>query len=505
MTATDSPTEAPAMGVRGAAVWAMAGQYLGFAVQFVSSVVISRWFLGPAQLGLYSIAIALALVMAVVQDFGMARHVAALPRLTREDLARCGTVSLLMALAIAALIAMAAWPAGQIYHQPGLVPILLIIAASYLFSPLAVMPLAVMSRTMGFHGHFVVNLGGALVQGAVAVVLAALGWGALSLAWATLAGAAVRGVIAQIMRPTLPWPLRLDGIAPILGSGSRLSLITVVGALGSRMPDMVVGRFLPLHAVGLFSRAIGLSDQFRMLIAGAIGQVFFPAFARIRDRGEPLGPAYLRVVAGYTAVLWPGMAGLALAARPIVRLLYGPAWAGVAPVLGMVALLEVVLCALPLHLDLPVLMGRTGRLVVRNVIDTLASVALLAAGCHWGLNGAAASRLVYAVVWLLLYARLMHEVVRFDCRTLLVIYAKSLAASVAALTPLALVYGLWLGPDAVGAATLGAASALGAVLWLAGLWALRHPAFTDIVALAQHLVALPLRRRGRRPIGHLSA
>ncbi len=491
MTAEISIAEPATMGVRGAAVWAMAGQYLGFAVQFASSVVISRWFLGPAELGLYSIAIALALVMAVIQDFGMARHVAALPRLTREDLARCATVSLLMALGIAGLIALAAWPAAAIYHQPGLMPIMLIIAASYLFSPLTVMPLAVMSRTMGFHGHFVVNLGGALAQGAVAVALAALGWGAVSLAWATLAAAAVRGVIAQVLRPTLPWPLRLDAIAPILGSGSRLSLITVVGTLGSRMPDMVVGRFLALRAVGLFSRGVGLSDQFRMLIAGAVGQVFFPAFARIRDRGEPLGPAYLRVVAGYTAVLWPGMAGLALAATPIVRLLYGPAWAGVAPVLGMVALLEIVLCALPLHLDLPVLMGQTGRLVVRNVIDTLASVTLLAAGCRWGLNGAAASRLVYALVWLLLYARLMDEVVRFDRRALFGIYAKSALASGAALAPLLMVYGLWQAPDAVGAPVLALATVLGAAAWLGCLCACRHPAFDDIVGLARHVIALP--------------
>jgi O-antigen/teichoic acid export membrane protein len=494
MTAAATGVDDPrGMGVRGAAVWAMAGQYSGFAVQFASSVVISRWFLGPAQLGLFSIAMALALVLAVIQDFGMARHIAALPSLGRDDLARCASVSLLFALGLAMLIAVAALPAARFYHLPGLAPILLIIAGSYLFSPLAVMPLAVMSRTLGFHGHFMVNLGGALVQGAVAVVLAAQGWGALSLAWATLAGAIARGTIAQILRPTLPWPLRFDALGPILGSGSRLSLITVVGALGSRMPDMIVGRFLPLGAVGLFSRGVGLSDQFRMLIAGAIGQVFFPAFARIRDRGEPPGPAYLRVVAGYTAVLWPGMAGLALASGPIVRLLYGPAWAGAAPVLGMVALLEIVLCALPLQCDLPVLMGRAGALVVRNVIDTLASVLLLVVGCRWGLTGAAASRLVYGLIWVGLYAPLLDSVVGFDRRALIAIYGKSAAVSVAALAPLALVYGLWLAPDQVGAGVLGLATALGAALWLAALWALRHPAFAELAGLAQIVVAVPRR------------
>ena len=494
MTAGQASSRSASMGVRGAAVWAMAGQYLGFAIQFVSSVVISRWFLGPADLGLFSIAMALALVIAVIQDFGMARHVAALPQLTRDDLSRSSTVAVVFALALASVIALVAVPAAHAYHQPGLVPILLIIAGSYLCMPLTVMPLAVLSRTMGFHGHFVVSLGGAVTQGGVAIALAAWGWGAASLAWATLASAVVRAIIAQIMRPTALWPLRFDGIAPILGSGSRLSLITVTGALGSRMPDMVVGRFLSLGAVGLFSRAVGLSDQFRMLIAGAIGQVFFPAFARIRDRGEPLGPAYLRVVAGYTAVLWPGMAGLALAARPIVRLLYGPAWAGVAPVLGMVALLEIVLCAMPLHCDLPVLMGRSGQLIVRNVIDTLASVVLLWAGCHWGLNGAGASRLVYGVVWVLLYARLMDQVVGFDRRALAMIYGKSALASLAALAPLGLVYGLWLGPDAVGAGALAGAAVLGGMLWLIVLRMTAHPAFVDIAGLVQHVCARPLRR-----------
>jgi hypothetical protein len=104
-------------------------------------------------------------------------------------------------------------------------------------------------------------------------------------------------------------------------------------------------------------------------------------------------------------------------------------------------------------------------------------------------------------VWLLLYARFMDQVVRFDRCALFVIYAKSLAASVAALMPLGLVYGLWLGPDAVGAGVLGVATGLGGLLWLGCLWATRHPAFADITGLVQHVMARPR----RRPTGHLSA
>jgi O-antigen/teichoic acid export membrane protein len=473
--------EPPAMGVRGAAIWSMAGQYIAFAVQFAASVIISRLFLAPAEVGLFSIALAAALLVSILQDFGLYRYISALPRLERAEIERCSSVALLFSFGIAAVIAAAAWPMAQAYAQPRLVPILLVIAGSYLFVPFSVVPLALMARSLQFRGHFMVNVGGALAQGTVAIALAAAGWSSLALAWATLAAALVRGVIAQIQRPARPWPLRLDGVREVLRFGTRSSALYLTGALGTRSPDLIVGKLLTLSAVGLYSRASSLADQFRVLVAGAIGGVFFPAFARLRDRGEPLGPAYLRVCAGYTGVLWPSMAALALAAEPIVRGLYGEQWLGAAVLLQRIALLEVLVVTLPLHIDLPILAGRINRLMVLNLADTALSVSLLALGC-WlgGVEGAATSRLAYGLCWIALYARFMHEVVGFDVRALLTIHLRSAVATLAALAPMALAYRFWLGPAEMGLGALALVSAAGVAAWLVTLWLVRHPLREEI-------------------------
>jgi len=491
--AEEGSREPAVMGVRGAAVWAMAGQYIGFALQFVTSVVISRFFLSPAEVGLFSIALAAAMLVATLQDFGLSRYIAALPYIDADTRARCSTVALMFSCVVAGTICAGAWPVAWLYHQPQLVPLLLIIGASYLFLPLSVVPTALLARTMAFHGHFVINVGAGLAQCVVALTLAAMGYSALSLAWAVLAANVARGVIAQALRPAPPWPLRFDGLRPILGTGSRLTTLYVSGSLGTRTPDMIIGKMLTLIAVGLYSRGVSLAGQLVNLIAGAIGGVFFPAFARIRDRGEPLGPAYLRVVAGYTAVIWPGMVGLAMAAEPVVRLLYGPRWLGVAPLLTLISLAEVLFVALPLHMDLPILLGRLNRLLAFNVVDTVLSVTLLAAGCLWGVEGAMASRVVYGVGWLMLYARFMHSLVRFDVAELLRIYLKSGGAAVGALAPLAFTYLFWVGPARITLPLLLGCVMLGGIFWLVLLWALRHPAFADLAGLAGHLVA-PLRR-----------
>ena len=493
-TPSDGGREPAAMSVRGAAVWAMAGQYLSFAIQFITSVIISRFFLTPAEVGLFSIGMAAALLASVLQDFGLSRYIAGLPVLDEAEIARCSSVALLFSFVVAGLIALAAWPIALVYHQPALFPIMLIIAASYLFVPLAVVPMAMLGRTMSFHSHFAINVGASAAQGVVALAMAALGFSSFALAGGTLAFGIARGLIAQVIHPALPWPMRLDSIKPIVGTGSRLSTLYAIGAAGSRTPDMIVGKALGLFAVGLYSRAASLSDQFRMLISGAIGSVFYPAFARIRDRGEPIGPAYIRVCAGYSAVIWPGMAGLALASAPIVRILYGPVWAGVAPPLATIALAEILIVALPLHTDLPILMGKLNRLLLVNFTDTLLSVSLLIAGCRWGIDGAASSRLVYGAAFVLLYARFLHGIIKFDIKALLRIYAKSALATLAALAPLLLIYALWQGPQVITLPVLILGCGTGVVCWLATLVMLKHPAWHEIHAMAASVLG-PIYRR----------
>lgn len=490
MAPSPAPRREPAaMSVKAAAVWAMASQYGSFVIQFVTSVLISRFFLAPDEVGLFSIALAAAMLVAVLQDFGLSRYISGLAVLDAEEVRRCSSVAFIFSLLVTALIAALAWPLAWFYAMPPLAPLLVIIAASYLFLPLSVVPLALMARTMRFGGHFAVNVGGAAIHAVVALTLAWLGYSSFALAWAVLASGLARGLIAQACQPARTFPLRLDGLTPVLGFGGKASTLYITGALGSRSPDLVVGRLVDLFAVGLFSRATSLAEQFRSLIAGAIGGVFYPAFARMRDAGEPLAPAYLRVVAGYTAVVWPGMAGLALAAWPVVYLLYGEVWIDTAPLLTLIALQAAVLMALPLVSELPILLGRMNRLLVLNMVETALSIALLVAGSLLaGAWGAAASRLVYAACFMAIYLAFMRGLVGFAWRDWLAILAKSLAATSAALAPLALTYAMWLGPQEITVPALLLAVATGAACWIAALVAVRHPALDDMRRMAAPLV-----------------
>jgi O-antigen/teichoic acid export membrane protein len=477
------------MSVRAAALWSMGAQYVAFALHFAASVIIARFFLSPEEVGLFSIALSAAMMVSILQDFGITRYIAGEPNLSDAQIRTCYSVSILFALAVGLVILALAWPAARFYGDERLLPLLALVAASYLIVPFGIVPSALLQREMDFKSLFAVNCGAALAQAAVAVGLAAAGFSAMALAWGAIAQQAARGGIGIALsgaRPRLP--LSLEGAKPVLRFGSGASLLYVSGAIGTRSPELVIGRILSFAAVGLYSRAVGLAGQLRQLVVGAIAAVFYPAFARIRDSGGDLSAPYLRVVSGYSAVTWPAMAFLAAAATPLVLLLYGPVWAETAPLLALIALAEILFTALPLHVEMPILLGRMRTLLKLNVCDTVASLGLLLLGAWWSLEWAAASRIGYGLIWFAIYSGLMQSLIGFRWRDMLSLYLKSGIAAAATAAPLLLLYQVQ-SPAETGFAALAGAAAAGVLAWLAAIFILRHPVRHEVTGMLATLRA----------------
>ncbi|WP_395330582.1 oligosaccharide flippase family protein [Novosphingobium sp. BL-8H] len=475
--------------VKSAALWAAASQYSQFALQFVTSVLVSRFFLKPEEIGLFSVALATAMILSVIQDFGLTRYLGRHPTADDETVRHCTVIAVTFSFLLAALILALAWPVAHFYGEPRLFRILGLIAASYLLNPWSVVPVALLSRRLDFRGTFLVNASGAIANSGCALILAALGFSTESLAWAMIAQSAVRAVVAQLLRPARPGlGLKPARLWEIIAFGSGSALLYLSGGIGMRTPDLIVGRLQGMAATGLFSRGVALASQLHYLVAGAVSSIYYPTFARLRDEGKELGPYYERVVAAHGAIVWPAMVLLAVLSQPVILLLYGPGWAGAAPLLAYVALAECCFVALPLHMDLPILLGHLRRLFWFNLADTALSVGTLIVGATIGLEAAAGSRIVYGIGWVCIYAGWMHRLVGFRWRAMLRTYAASAGVALATALPALWAVTYWRDPATLGFVGLAASAALGGLCWGLAIVLLRHPARTDLAGMALHLI-----------------
>ena len=481
-------TEANAMSVRNAAAWAIASQYTAFAVQFVTSVVLTRLFIKPADLGLFSVAFSAVMLVSFMQEFGVARFISGERELTPEKIQTAFTISTAFAWGVAVLCLLAAKPIAMIYDDERLLPLTLVIASSYLLVPLAIVPQALCQRRLDYRSNTMIEVGAALANAITSLTMAALGYGAMALAWGAFAQQGARLLISQWRGGwRLPWPPRVAGARPVLEIGATNSVLTIGSSMIIRSPELVIGKVISHAAVGLFSRATGLALQLRQLVAGAVGNVFFPAFRRVRDAGEPLGPPYIKVVAAYTGVTWPAMAGIAVLARPLVSFLYGPNWTGVAEPLFWIAMAQICYVAAPLNTDLPILFDRMRGLSVRIVIETVAALALLAVAARYGLVWVAISRLAHGVLWIAIYIPFMRSMLGFSWSDLVRVYARSMLATLAAVAPLLVSYALWRGPAEAGIGQALAGTFAGILCWLAALALLRHPLLQEVLGVLGEL------------------
>lgn len=493
MPPSTAPMTEPKMSVRGAAALAMASQFGAFAIQFAASVILARYFIDPDELGLFTIAFSFVSLLAVLQQFGINQFVAGERELDDDRIRTAFTVSLAISWAIAVLCVALAWPVAAFYDMPGLLPLMLVIAASYFFVPLATVPMALLQREMDFKSNTMIEIGVVLANAVIAIWLAWRGWGPMALAWGAFAQQVARAAIAQWrVGGRLPIPPRLAGAMPVLKFGGLFTVLSALSQTGARLPELLIGRLLDTVAVGLFARAYGLTFQLRLLVSGGLATVFYPAFARARDRGEDLGAHYVRVTASFTAITWPAMAGLAACSIPVISMLYGDRWLGAARPLEWIAISQILFIALPLHVELPILLDRMRPLLWRFGLDTAVSVVLLAIGAMISLEAAAASRVAYGIAWLAIHAPFLHSVVGFRWRALLRVWAQSAIVTGVAVLPVWMSYLYWVPAAQAGIAQIVLCVAFGVALWLVALRQSRHPAYVEV----HHFANIALSRLG---------
>jgi len=459
----------------------MAGQYYGFVLQFIASIILARYFISPEELGLFSIAFSAISLLAFLQDFGVARYVSGEKDLTEEKRQMAFSISMAISWAIAAGCVGLAWPIADYFGDAELVTISLIIASSYFLVPFAIVPQALRQREMDFKTTALINFGSANANALVALYLGWQGYGAAALAWGAFGQQAARALVAQWrIGWMMPWPMRFSDCGRLFAFGGTNTVLVMCTMISDRAPELFIGRIFGAAPVGLFARGASLAMQLRMLLFGAVSGVFYPAFRKFRDEGKSLAAPYVLVAGTFTAIMWPAFAGLAVLSEPVVLLLYGEKWIETAPLLFWLAVSQMGFMAVPLAADMAILLDQKKDIVVRHVLDLALAIAVLIAAIPYGVEAVAASRLVHSLMYVANFGQILRRIVGFTWVAWLTIHLRSAFVTALAVAPTLIFYRIWDKPHEAGLLQILASAACGAALWIVGLWVVRHPFVEEV-------------------------
>ncbi len=211
--------------------------------------------------------------------------------------------------------------------NPLIAPVLRVLGLNLILSALAQIPMARLAKHLDFRRRAVPDVVPNLVNVAVSLPLAALGFGVWSLVFGRLAATLSRVGLAWWITGWRPQFVFVPALARELFAygkhivGSQLLILGI-----TNVDDLFVIRFLGWAPEGVYDNAYRLSNLPATQITSVVNQVMFPALAKIREDLRLFRHVYFQAMTYVALLAVPVAGGTILFAPDVVALIGARKW-----------------------------------------------------------------------------------------------------------------------------------------------------------------------------------
>lgn len=408
----DATTEPPrstsltARTVRGVA-WTLPTTLGSRVVGLVGTLLLAR-YLAPAEYGEVMAAAIVTVTAFGVTTFGVGIYLLSNRELSRAEVFHASCWFLATGVTALALVWAASGPLGDWFDAPNLGRFMPLFVLSALLDRILFLPERMLLRQLRFRWLALSRAAGELVYTAASLILAASGFGAMSIAWATLARAALRFVATVSAVGWREWiePHRLqrDILRRVIRSGLSISISSIATFLMRRWDNLLVSVLFGNATMGAYNYAYNLADTPAVAIGEQMSDVVAASFPHAE--GAKRQAALVRACTMISLVMFPLAFGLGAVAGTVVDAFFDDKWASVGPMLVFLSILS---APRPMAHILQSYLYAGQRIAVVLWVEWLSLIAMMAAiatvgrlGILWtcGAVGAAYVARTLALLWM---------------------------------------------------------------------------------------------------------
>lgn len=417
-----------------------------FLVGLLSSIILAR-LLTPQEIGMFSVGAAAVAIAHTLRDFGVPTYIVQESELTEPRLQTAFTLMLVVGWGLGILLMGIAPLVGSFYDSSSVGNVVMILALNFFLLPFGTITQALFRRELNYRVLYGLNMLEVTTSLVVAVTLAFMGMGYISLAIASVAAVSAKVLGCLIIRPGSVWrrPAFPD-ISRVIGFSQHVSGAFILQEVGRGGTEMIVGRTLGFASAGLLSRANGVANLADTVVTSAVRGVALPYFAVSTRENKELGDIYVKGQAYLSVASWSVLALVGVSAEQVVDLLFGAQWLLAVPVAQI--LVFAVGLATVSKFSISTLLGcgaSSQVLKIESVVQPLRLFCVLI-GVGYGLNGVGLALVFTEIVAVIVTVTITCRVITVDKRRLLFELGRAfiVAATTALLAYIGLIYAVAL-------------------------------------------------------------
>ena len=376
--------------VRGTAA-VFTAQALHFSLNVAVAVTLAR-LLTPEDFGIFAIAFAVTSFLEFAKYGGMVVPVIQTQTLSRDQLDTLFWFNSGVGLGVALCACLIAPAVVYVYGDGRLLPLIIVLALTFVLGGLSTQHVALLRRTMRFTTLAVCETAALAIASAVGIFAAMHGEKYWSLVYISLAREMMLLTLAVIATRWIPiWPRRWANITPLVRFGGVMMAFDVMGFLTFKLDNLIVAWYLGATALGFYDKAY----QFLLIPATQItlplSNVVYATLSRLQTEPERFRAYLNRALLLATSLGMPLTAFLYGNAATIIEQLLGAQWMPSLPIFQALAPAAFVMTITSCVGWISFALGRARRQLPWTAAATAATVCAFLVGVQWGAVGVAAA------------------------------------------------------------------------------------------------------------------
>lgn len=306
--------------------WLAASRFLAQLATWVMTILIVR-LLQPSDYGLMALAALCLSFVALLNEVGLGAALIQAREVSDDLVDRTFTLIFAINVLLATLFVVVAPLFARFFEEPGLIPIVQVLALQFLFTSWIVIPQSLLERRLDLKRKSILDLVVNVSGGLLTLLLAHLGLGVWALVLGSTATVAGRAIGLSVIAPRRPRFARsLHGTLGLLKFGGTVSLSQLFYFIYSQADTVIGGKLLGKEPLGAYAIAMEIASMPMQKVSSVLNQVALPAFSRIQDEVHRAGRYLVKTTGLISLVGFPVFFGISAIAPELVRGLLGAKW-----------------------------------------------------------------------------------------------------------------------------------------------------------------------------------
>ena len=322
--------------------WMAALRVITRGLAIVKTAVLARILL-PTQFGIYGIATLVLGLLEILTETGINIFLIQEKDKIDEYIDSAWVTSILRGIIISVLILVSIPFITSFFDVPGARNILLLTSLIPFIRGFINPAVVKFQKNLEFNKQFFYDSSLFVVDVSVAIFLGVVTKSENSLIWGMIAAATVEVIVSfLIVRPTPVFKFEIEKLKKVINRGKWITGAGIFNYLFLNLDDILVGKLLGTYPLGIYQQGYRVSSLPVTEVGEVFNRVTFPVYSTIESDLTRLKRAFLKTLTVITLVVVPFGVFVYFFPEFIVRILLGPGWDQVVPVLKALAIFGVV-------------------------------------------------------------------------------------------------------------------------------------------------------------------